>query len=199
MKHCKPNILIVDNEDSFTWNLVQLVEECEATVHILHPEKACMMSLNEYSGVIISPGPGLPEEMNGLMHFLDTSADSIPILGICLGHQAIAMHFGAKLIQMHSVVHGNNKTIHINHSKTDIFSGLPESITVGLYHSWAVDKSTLPNCLEVIAASSDGIIMGVKHLTLPVFGLQFHPESYITNDGKAIFSQWLKITRRTGL
>lgn len=194
MKHYNSHILIIDNEDSFTWNLVQLFEECGSLVTILHPEKAKKIDIQEYTGIVISPGPGLPEEMNGLMTFLKSSVRLKPVLGICLGHQAIAMHFGARLIQKSFVIHGHNETIHVHHSEPDIFEGLPEKISVGLYHSWAVDRSSLPGSLEITAASSDGTIMGIKHKVLPVFGLQFHPESFITKEGKAIVSQWLKIT-----
>ncbi len=195
MKTHKPRILIIDNEDSFTWNLVQLVEECGANVFVSNPGKLCTTKLPEFDGIIISPGPGLPDEMNGLMEFMKEASVSFPMLGICLGHQAIAMCFGAKLHQLSPVIHGKNETIQISQSNSDLFSGLSDSITVGLYHSWAVDSVSLPKCFEITAISNSGTIMGIKHKTLPLFGLQFHPESYITADGKIIINHWLNTLR----
>jgi len=193
MTHNKPHILIIDNEDSFTWNLVQLFEECGARVTIFHPQLAVQSCLKEFSGIVISPGPGLPDEMNGLMQCIAQTVDSKPLLGICLGHQAIAMHFGAALYCMDRVVHGKNATISLRETNQGIFKGMPGEITVGLYHSWAVDPATLPDCLEKTAVSDEGIIMGIRHKTKPVYGLQFHPESFITEQGSDMIKQWLKI------
>lgn len=196
MQPDKPHILIVDNEDSFTWNLVQLIEEGSASVSVKHPSGINKDTLSDFDGMIISPGPGLPTEMPGLMHTVSLGVSVCPVLGVCLGLQAIAIHFGAELFRKNNVLHGRKQNISILNSLNGLFAGMNGSVSVGLYHSWAVDPLSLPNRLEVIAISPENIIMGIQHKTLPVYGVQFHPESYITDTGAIITGNWLNIVRK---
>jgi len=192
----KPNtirILLADNEDSFTANLVQLFEESGALVSVRHPSKITDDTINSYDGLIISPGPGLPKEMPGLVNVIGLAADNIPILGVCLGHQAIAVHYGASLYRMEHIIHGRKMPIKIIKHNSLLLKNLAPSTQVGLYHSWAVNHNGFPECLTVTAVSDDNTIMAFEHAHLPVFGVQFHPESYITTEGKIIAQNFLQI------
>ncbi len=195
MQPFKPQILLSDNEDSFTWNLVQLFEESGAAVTVKHPSSIQKSDLSAFHGLILSPGPGLPDEMRGLMNILSFSCGKLPLLGVCLGHQAIAMHFGAQLFRMSEIIHGHIMNILITENEHGIFTGLEREITVGLYHSWVVDPETLPKSLVVTSISYDNIVMGIRHRELPIFGVQFHPESYMTSVGKIIAGNWLNVVK----
>jgi anthranilate synthase component 2 len=195
MQPNNPRLLLVDNEDSFTWNLVQLFEEAGAFVAVKHPSVVEIATITGYDGIVISPGPGLPDEMPGLMNIISIVCGKIPLLGVCLGHQAIAMHFGANLFRMKDIVHGRKATIRIIEKENDIFCGLSKDLQVGLYHSWAIDPETLPASIVVSATSEDEIIMAFRHKELPAFGVQFHPESYITAAGRKIAENWIKIVK----
>lgn len=188
--------MLIDNEDSFTWNLVQLFEEAGASVSVKHPSVFEIAPITGYDGIVISPGPGLPNEMRGLMNIISNVCGKIPLLGVCLGHQAIAMHFGAGLLRMKDIVHGRKTTIRIIEKENGIFCGLPKDIQVGLYHSWAINPETLSASIVVSAISEEEIIMAFRHKELPVFGVQFHPESYITAAGKKIAQNWIKIVKK---
>ena len=146
--------------------------------------------MEQYDKIIISPGPGIPDEAGILPELLRAYADKKPILGVCLGHQAIGERFGAKLKNLSSVYHGIQSTIDIT-SPDYLFDGLPEQIEVGRYHSWVINKDTLPEELEVLAKSRDGEIMAIRHKTLDIRGVQFHPESIMTPMGMTIFNNWI--------
>ncbi len=188
----KPKLLLIDNEDSFTFNLLQLFEEAGAEIHIVHPAKINTAQALLFDAAVISPGPGLPEEMQNLLPLIQNLEKKMPLLGICLGHQAIAMNYGGKLFQMNNIFHG--RQLEITHYSGKLFRDIPAEINVGLYHSWAVDNDSIPDCFEVTAISSEGIIMAIEHRELPVFGLQFHPESYITREtGSTIAKNFLSV------
>ena len=201
--------VIIDNYDSFTYNLAHLVKELGTEVDVLRNDKFELEELEKYDKIILSPGPGIPEEAGLLLEVIRTYAGRKPILGVCLGEQAIGQAFGGKLTNLSEVFHGIQTNIVIrdeglvisdellitNHSSliTDyIFSGLPTEIPVGRYHSWVVDTDGFPEELVVTAISPEGQIMALKHREYDVHGIQFHPESVLTPDGKQIVGNWLK-------
>ena len=201
--------VIIDNYDSFTYNLAHLVKELGAEVDVLRNDKFELEELEKYDKIILSPGPGIPEEAGLLLEVIRTYAGRKPILGVCLGEQAIGQAFGGKLTNLSEVFHGIQTNIVIrdeglvisdellitNHSSliTDyIFSGLPTEFPVGRYHSWVVDTAGFPEELVITAISSEGQIMALKHREYDVHGIQFHPESVLTPDGKQIVGNWLK-------
>lgn len=185
-------VLIVDNHDSFTYNLAQLVEQsgCNEITII----KNCSKDFDAaaFDKIIFSPGPGIPSEETGLMKsLLKKHSTSKSILGICLGHQAIAEYYGAKLIHLNKVYHGIKVNLNIPGNPDYLFKGLPKTISGGSYHSWGVSKEKLPECLKITTFSEEGIIMGLSHKIYDVNGLQFHPESIMTEHGAAIMKNWL--------
>ena len=177
--------VIIDNYDSFTYNLAHLVKELGAEVDVLRNDKF------ELDKIILSPGPGIPEEAGLLLEVIRTYAGRKPILGVCLGEQAIGQAFGGKLTNLSEVFHGIQTNVKIK-NKDYIFSGLPTEIPVGRYHSWVVDTDGFPEELVITAISSEGQIMALKHRKYDVHGIQFHPESVLTPDGKQIVGNWLK-------
>ena len=183
-------IVIIDNYDSFTYNLAHLVKELGTEVTVLRNDQFQLDDLEAYHKIILSPGPGIPCEAGLLMDVIRHYANRKPILGVCLGHQAIGEVFGARLENLSDVFHGVATPCRIV-SDDPIFSGLPTNITVGRYHSWVVSRNGLPDCLEVIAVSDEGQIMALKHKTLNVRGIQFHPESVLTPDGKKMLRNWM--------
>ena len=183
-------IVIIDNYDSFTYNLAHLVKELGTEVTVLRNDQFLLDDLEAYHKIILSPGPGIPCEAGLLMDVIRHYANRKPILGVCLGHQAIGEVFGARLENLSDVFHGVATPCRIV-SDDPIFSGLPTNITVGRYHSWVVSRNGLPDCLEVTAVSDEGQIMALKHKTLNVRGIQFHPESVLTPDGKKMLRNWM--------
>lgn len=183
-------IVIIDNYDSFTYNLAHLVKELGTEVTVLRNDQFQLDDLETYHKIILSPGPGIPCEAGLLMDVIRHYANRKPILGVCLGHQAIGEVFGARLENLSDVFHGVATPCRIV-SDDPIFSGLPTNITVGRYHSWVVSRNGLPDCLEVTAVSDEGQIMALKHKTLNVRGIQFHPESVLTPDGKKMLRNWM--------
>jgi len=184
-------ILIVDNYDSFTYNLAQLVEQSGSNEIAIIKNDSSDFDAAMFDKIIFSPGPGIPSEESGLMKtILKKHSTTKRILGICLGHQAIAEYYGAKLINLSHVFHGIKEKIKIN-DYANLFKGLPETINGGLYHSWGVSKENFPECLKITALSQEGIIMGVSHKKYDINGLQFHPESIMTEYGAAIIRNWL--------
>ncbi len=183
-------IVIIDNYDSFTYNLAHLVRELGTEVTVLRNDQFELPQLEEYSKIILSPGPGIPSEAGLLLDVIRTYAAHKPILGVCLGHQAIGEVFGAKLENLSDVFHGVATPCHII-GDDPLFSGIPADITVGRYHSWVVSNSDLPACLEVTAVSDEGQIMALRHKDYNVRGIQFHPESVLTPDGKKMLQNWL--------
>ena len=183
-------IVIIDNYDSFTYNLSHLVKELGAEVTVLRNDQFELADLEPYSKIILSPGPGIPSEAGLLCDVIRTYAGQKPILGVCLGHQAIGEVFGGKLENLSDVFHGV-ATEGTQYGNDAMFSGLPNRITMGRYHSWVVSKEGFPECLEITAESDEGQIMALRHKTLNVRGIQFHPESVLTADGRKMLQNWL--------
>ncbi len=188
----RTNCVIIDNYDSFTYNLVHLIKELGADVTVVRNNQFSLEDLNTYDRILLSPGPGVPSEAGLLLDVIKHYAGIKPILGVCLGHQAIGEAFGAKLKNLADVFHGvTTETTQI--IDTPLFSGLPKHFPVGRYHSWVIERANLPDCLEIIAESKEGFIMALRHRTHNIYGIQFHPESVLTPDGKIIMANWLHI------
>ena len=183
-------IVIIDNYDSFTYNLSHLVKELGAEVTVLRNDQFRLEELEQYDKIILSPGPGIPSEAGQLLDVIRAYAGRKPILGVCLGHQAIGEVFGAKLENLSDVFHGV-ATEGTQFGNDPLFSGLPRRITMGRYHSWVVSRDGCPDCLEVTAESDEGQIMALRHRELDIHGIQFHPESVLTPNGKEIIKNFL--------
>jgi anthranilate synthase component II len=185
-------ILLLDNHDSFTFNLAELLRHHgKNTFKIVQSHRLDLNEAGEFDKILLSPGPGLPEEQTAMFDILARYGETKPILGICLGIQAIATYYGGELFNLPEVIHGQPGELSICPSGHYLFTGIPDGSAVGLYHSWAIREETLPGCLEVLARSEKGIIMAVSHRQFPVCGLQFHPESIMTPAGQTILSNWL--------
>lgn len=184
------NIAIIDNYDSFTYNLSHLVKELGAEVTVFRNDQFHLQELNRFDKIILSPGPGIPSEAGLLLDVIHTYAGVKPILGVCLGEQAIGEAFGGKLINLSEVFHGIQTPIY-KRGKDILFNGLPDNILVGRYHSWVVNTEDLPECLEITSVSAEGYIMALQHKEYNVHGIQFHPESILTPDGKRIIENFL--------
>lgn len=183
-------IIIIDNYDSFVYNLSHLIKEFGVEVTVKRNDQFKLEDIETFDKILLSPGPGIPEEAGLLMDVIRTYAGKKPILGVCLGEQAIGEVFGGKLTNLDDVFHGIQSQIKLTVSDY-LFEGLPSKIKVGRYHSWIVDKNSLPDCLEVTAVSEEGYIMALRHKTLDIRGVQFHPESVLTPDGKHILYNWI--------
>ena len=189
-------ILVFDNYDSFTYNLVHLVEKItHEKVDVFRNDKIALEEVKKYDKIILSPGPGIPEEAGLLLPLIKEYAASKPILGVCLGHQAIGQAFGGTLNNLTSVYHGVATKINTlkNNKKSDnyIFQNMPGELEVGRYHSWVVSRENFPSDLEITAEDDNGFIMGLQHKTYDVQGVQFHPESVLTPDGERLMRNWL--------
>ncbi|MEO8412756.1 MAG: aminodeoxychorismate/anthranilate synthase component II [Ginsengibacter sp.] len=189
-------ILIFDNYDSFTYNLVHVVEKIiHGKVDVYRNDKIVLEKINEYDKIILSPGPGLPVESGLLLPLIKAYAASKSILGVCLGHQAIAETFGGSLLNLSTVYHGVATKIKVDVQKrecaNDVFNELPDELEVGRYHSWIVDKVNFPGDLEITAQDENGYIMALRHKTYDVQGVQFHPESVLTPMGEKMMRNWL--------
>jgi anthranilate synthase component 2 len=187
-------ILIIDNYDSFTYNLYQITGTFNTDIKVAFNDKITVEEIDELkpSHIIISPGPGRPADAGIIENAIRRLAGKYPILGVCLGHQAICEAYGANITYAKSLMHGKKSMVHIANGNP-VFRGLPPLLEVGRYHSLAADRGTLPDELLVIAETDDGEIMGVKHRDYSVFGLQFHPESILTKDGVKIIDNFLRI------
>ena len=185
-------VLIIDNYDSFTYNIYQYVGHFNSNVKVVENDKISISKIKQMSvdSIIISPGPGHPKDSKVSLDCIHQLGARVPILGICLGHQAIGISFGANIINSNKIVHG--KTSMINHNNSNLFKGLKNPFEATRYHSLIIDKNTLPEELEVIAESNQ-IIMGIKHKERPIFGVQFHPESIKTQDGLKIIENFLNL------
>ena len=184
-------ILVFDNYDSFTYNLVHLVEKItHQKVTVVRNDQIALEDVVAYDKIILSPGPGIPSEAGLLLPLIKQYAASKPILGVCLGHQAIGEAFGATLENLSTVYHGVATPIKIDNSNY-LFSGLTETIEVGRYHSWVIANKNLPAVLKVTATDENGLIMAIEHESYDVCGVQFHPESVLTPNGEAIIKNWL--------
>ena len=184
------NIVMIDNYDSFTYNLVHLVKETGATVRVLRNDCFSLEELEPYDKIMLSPGPGIPAEAGLMPAVIRRYAGLKPILGICLGEQAIGEAFGGMLVNLDKVFHGVQTPCRRT-ADDYLFAGLPAEFPVGRYHSWVVDAATLPAPLEAIALSPEGQVMALRHRDMDLRGLQFHPESVLTPDGPAILRNWL--------
>ena len=191
-------ILILDNYDSFTYNLVQLVEEIIGDeVDVFRNDEISIVDVDRYDKIILSPGPGIPSEAGILLSLIKTYAKSKSILGVCLGHQAIGEVFGGQLTNLSKVFHGIKTKINLmpavsqskNHN--DWFKGLDDEIEVGRYHSWVINELDVPAELEVTAVDSSGMIMSIRHREYDIQGVQFHPESVLTPNGRKMLENWL--------
>lgn len=185
------NILIFDNYDSFTYNIVQIVRDLGYTPDIFRNDRITLEEVNRYDKIILSPGPGLPSESGILNELIRTYGPTKSIFGICLGEQAIGEVFGAKLQNLPKVFHGVSTPVHITVSDEYTFAGLPETFSAGRYHSWVVDRNSIPNDLQITSESDDGNIMGLRHTKYDVRGVQFHPESVLTPRGAEIIKNFL--------
>ena len=188
------NILVFDNYDSFTYNLVHMLRELGYGQHlqVQRNDKIALEQIAEFDKILLSPGPGIPDEAGILKQVISTYGADKSILGVCLGHQAIAEVYGAQLYNMTEVLHGVASSIDIQHQQEPLFDGLSPQITVGRYHSWAVKPESLTPELVPIAHYDAHEIMGIRHRQHDVVGLQFHPESILTHDGMKIIENWLK-------
>src|SRR5574344_541118 len=186
------NTVIIDNYDSFTYNLAHLVKELGVEVTVYRNDKFTLQQLETFDNIILSPGPGIPSEAGLLLEVIKAYAGKKPMLGVCLGHQAIGEVFGAKLTNLTEVYHGV-ATEGTQFGNDPIFNGISKRMMMGRYHSWVVDRANFPECLEVTAVSDDGQIMGLKHKNYNIHGIQFHPESVLTPEGKSIIKTWLDL------
>ena len=188
-------ILVIDNYDSFTYNLVHLLQELKESYVVVRNDKFNLEDVDKYGKILLSPGPGIPEEAGLLLDVIRTYAPTKSILGICLGQQAIAEVFGGKLFNMPKPLHGVATSIHITDPSEPLFQNFPEDSKIGRYHSWAVDPNTLPEDLKVTAVDPNGVIMALTHSKYDVKGMQFHPESILTDNGKTLIANWIKGTQ----
>jgi len=190
-------ILVFDNYDSFTYNLVHLVEKItNKKTDVRRNDQIALEDVRQYDKIILSPGPGIPNEAGLLLPLIKEYAAVKSILGVCLGHQAIGEAFGGKLVNLSTVFHGVATPVRIGNQETGVksplFQGLPETIEAGRYHSWIVSDENFPKDLEVTARDDNNYIMGLQHRKYDVQGVQFHPESVLTPDGETILKNWLK-------
>lgn len=192
-------IVIIDNYDSFTYNLAHLIKELGAEVSVYRNDQPEVQALIdnadniEFDKIVLSPGPGIPSEAGLLLDVIRTFAGKKPMLGVCLGHQAIGEVFGGQLTNLSDVFHGV-ATEGSQFGNDPIFAGLPERITMGRYHSWVVSKDGFPECLEITAESDEGQVMALRHKEYDIHGIQFHPESVLTTEGKTMIGNWLNLS-----
>lgn len=186
------NIAVIDNYDSFTYNLVHMLKDTGADVSVFRNDSFTMSELDVFDKLVLSPGPGIPCEAGLLLDVIRCYKGVKPILGVCLGHQAIGQVFGARLVNLDDVFHGV-ATVGTQFGTDPIFDGCPERMEMGRYHSWVVDCDTLPDCLEVTAESDEGYVMAMRHRQYDIRGLQFHPESVLTPCGRKILQNWLNL------
>lgn len=184
-------IAMIDNYDSFTYNLVHLVRELGADITVYRNDQFELSDLEGFDKIMLSPGPGIPSEAGLLLDVIRCYAGKKPLLGICLGEQAMGEVFGGTLVNLSEVFHGVQTPCRIV-ADDYIFAGLPENISVGRYHSWVVDAATMPDCLEATALSDEGQVMALRHRSMDVRGIQFHPESVLTPDGRQMIENWLR-------
>jgi anthranilate synthase/aminodeoxychorismate synthase-like glutamine amidotransferase len=187
-------LLVIDNYDSFTYNLVQYLGELGETVEVRRNNRVTLDEIENDlrpERIVISPGPGTPDDAGITLNVIERFAGKIPLLGVCLGHQAIGQAFGGKVVRAPELMHG--KASEVSHDGRTVFAGLKDPFLAGRYHSLIVDRDSLPGCLEISAFTADNIIMGLRHRELKVEGVQFHPESILTSDGKQLLANFLKL------
>lgn len=186
------SIAMIDNYDSFTYNLVHLVKELGAEIEVFRNDQFELPELERFEKIMLSPGPGIPEEAGKLIDVIREYAGKKTILGICLGEQAIGEFFGGKLVNLSDVFHGVQTPAHIV-SSDPIFNDMEKDIVVGRYHSWVVDAESIPPCLEVTCISDEGQVMALRHRNYDIRGIQFHPESVLTPEGKKMINNWINL------
>lgn len=184
-------IVVIDNFDSFTYNLVHIVEQYCCDIKVMRNNEIDWMILEKCDKIIFSPGPGLPKESEAMGEILDQYSGRKPILGVCLGMQYIGEYFGAELINLPEIVHGVPKKTMISSPIDPIFKGIPSGFESGRYHSWALSQNNFPECIRITATDEQNTIMAIRHKNLDLCGVQFHPESIMTQYGKNILSNWI--------
>jgi anthranilate synthase component II len=188
------NILVIDNYDSFTYNLVHYIEKISGKrVDVFRNDEISVAEVNKYDKILLSPGPGLPGEAGIILDVIKTYASQKSILGVCLGHQAIGEAFGGSLINLDKVYHGIASEIKVLTPNDPLYKGLPDHFNVGRYHSWVVAKESLPDCFTITSEDSNGLIMGLSHKKYDIKGVQYHPESVLTEHGLKMIENWLNI------
>lgn len=187
-------ILLIDNYDSFSYNLYQLVGEINSDIKVIRNDEMTVSEIEKLkpSHIILSPGPGRPENAGVIVEVAETTAKKIPTLGVCLGHQAICKAYGAEITYAKKLMHGKQSVVNFD-VKSSLFRGISETSTVARYHSLAANPDTMPDCLDVTAVTEDGEIMAVQHKEYPIFGVQFHPESILTPNGKIMLKNFLEV------
>ncbi len=186
-----PRILVVDNYDSFVYNLVQYLQQLEAETTVLRNDEVTPDDVTSYDGVLLSPGPGTPEEAGACVDIIKEKGGQVPIFGVCLGLQAIGVAYGGVVGRADELLHG--KTSQVFHEGAGVLAGLPSPFTATRYHSLAIAEGTVPDELQVTARTEAGVIMAARHRDLPVEGVQFHPESVLTEGGHRMLANWLAI------
>ena len=182
-------MLVVDNYDSFVFNIVQYLAQLGAECTVVRNDEVDLTTIEQYDGVLLSPGPGIPEKAGVCVELVRETGGAVPVLGVCLGHQAIAAAYGAVVERAPELLHG--KTSQVEHEGAGVLAGLPSPFTATRYHSLSVRDGTLPDELEVTARTAGGVIMGLRHSDLPLEGVQFHPESVLTEGGHRLLANWL--------
>lgn len=185
-------ILVIDNYDSFVYNIVQFLKEtgiCDT--HISYNDQIAFDSLDIYDGILLSPGPGLPPDSGELIKLINNRKDKTPMLGVCLGHQALGQAFGAQMQHIEKPLHGHASALKNIDMRDILFKGIEEPVIVGRYHSWVLNEEEFPSELRISSLDEDGNIMSFYHERLPIHGVQFHPESYITNFGGKMIQNWV--------
>lgn len=190
-------ILVIDNYDSFTYNLVHYLQEIhDGPIEVLRNDAVDVVAAARFDAILFSPGPGIPEEAGNMPAIIKALAGKVPMLGVCLGHQAIGESFGGTLVNLEKVYHGVMTAVQVVNEAHEIFDGVPATFDAGRYHSWVVSKDNFPEVLEVTAVSPDGAVMALRHKQFPIHGVQFHPESIMTAEGKRILGNFLKDAAR---
>jgi anthranilate synthase/aminodeoxychorismate synthase-like glutamine amidotransferase len=186
-------MLVIDNYDSFTFNLVQYLGEMKVSMHVVRNDQITLDEVAELKPerILISPGPCSPREAGLSNDIIRTFGPKIPLFGVCLGHQCIGHTFGARVIVNYRMMHGKVSPIH--HNGRDLFEGMPNPFRATRYHSLVIERASLPDCLEITAESDEGEIMGVRHKQYPIWGVQFHPESILTEEGRRLVANFLKL------
>lgn len=196
---CKVRILLVDNYDSFTWNLHHYLNRFAEEVVVCRNDDQRCLEADNYDGVVISPGPGIPSEAAFTPEVIARACGHVPLFGVCLGLQAIVEHFGGSLLNLPQVLHGRQCTTQLMTPDPDLFAGLPQTFQTAHYHSWAANPDDLPEVLAVTATTSEGLIMAVKHRSMPLKAVQFHPESVLTPEGMTMIRNvvnWMKTNKK---
>ncbi|WP_455169026.1 anthranilate synthase component II [Aegicerativicinus sediminis] len=186
-------ILVIDNYDSFTYNLVHYLEDLECEVTVKRNDQLEMHEPEEYDRIVLSPGPGIPDEAGLLKPIIERYGPTKPILGVCLGQQAIGEVYGGNLINLSKVFHGVSTEVQLTVDDDPMFTGLGSEFQIGRYHSWVIDQNTFPEVLEVTSIDKQGQIMSIRHKFYNIRGVQYHPESVLTPNGKQILENWLKL------